>query len=256
MAFKTLAALALGGLIASFAFNPSAQAAGDIWIEGSYEFLDLPDVNFVNDYRLDAAFSGAVRQEFVNDDGDFDGFRIDGGMADIPVMGGAYMVGVRGFFAWHDDNTDIDCRGSQGVPGGFCLVNPLINNPNVSQVLSITGGFAYQFSTEKDVDHWGVAVDIAQGQNGFRAGPAFRRIDQSMSITGRETNSNAPPDLFQLTYTEDLETNYWGGFVGFDGSIDLGGGWSLQGDAEAGLYWGRHRLLGKLHRNQCIHKFA
>ena len=58
-----------------------------------------------------------------------------------------------------------------------------------------------------------------------------------MTITGREINQVNGPVPFLLTYSEDLETNYWGGFVGADGSIDLGGGWSLQGDAEAGLYW-------------------
>ena len=86
------------------------------------------------------------------------------------------------------------------------------------------------------MNHWGAAIDIAQGSSGLRAGPAFRRIDQDITITGRLINNSAA-DPFQLTYSEDLETSYYGGFIGADGALDLGGGWSLTGDAEAGLYW-------------------
>jgi len=241
--FRKAAAAALAGLIAGSAFSAPAQATGDVWIEGSYEFLGLPDVQFINNYFKPSAasFGANVRDQFVNDNGDLDGFRIDGGIADISIMGGDYVMGARGFFAWHDDTSDLQCTTTPAPAGvgSFCLAVPLIDNPNVFQGVGFFNGAATNlFTTERDVNHWGVAIDIARGPNGLRAGPAFRRIDQDTTITGREIN-NGPfgPDPWQLTYSEDLETNYWGAFVGADGAIDLGGGWSLQGDAEAGLYW-------------------
>ena len=237
MAFRKLAAVALSGLMASASLSAPAHATGDLWLEGSYEFLGLPDVQFANEFFVDGLGNGDVRKELVNDDGDFGGFRLDGGIANIPIMGGAYVMGARGFFAWHEDKTDLACTNSTLTGARFCSALPLIDNPNI---LEFVGGFVGNtnlFTTERDVNHWGVAVDIAQGRNGLRAGPAFRRIDQDTTITGRTINSLILPDPYQLTYSEDLDTNYWGGFVGADGMVDLGGGWSLAGDAEAGLYW-------------------
>jgi len=239
MDFRKLTAATASALIAGFALAPSAHATGDVWLEGSYERLNLADVNFVNDSLVTPIGTFDVREEFVNDNGMFNGFRFDGGIANIPVMGGAYVMGVRGFFAWHDDKTDLECGPNIpfGSSGTSCVAQPLVDDPTIFQGLTYAGGGIQQFTTERDVDHWGVAIDIAQGPNGLRAGPAFRQIDQDLKITGRQINPGAPPDPFQLTYSEDLETNYWGAFVAADGAIDLGGGWSLQGDAEAGLYW-------------------
>ena len=241
MAFKKLATAALAGLISSFALAPSAQATGDLWIEGSYEHLSLPDVNFINEYNFNGGVQVDADEEFVNDNGDFNGFRLDGGIDNIAIMGGAYLMGVRGFFAWHDDKSDLECTNAPPVPGTgrFCAATPLTDDPNLQQDASLVFGSTNLYSTERDVNYWGVAVDIARAPSGLRAGPAFRRIDQDLTITGSQINNAGGifVDPFQLIYQEDLETNYWGGFVGFDGGIDLGGGWSLQGDAEAGLYW-------------------
>jgi len=238
MMFRKLSIAAIGSLIASLSFTPSAQATGDVWVEGSYEYLALPDVRFVNQVRLNGTFTGSVIEEFRNDDGDFEGFRIDGGIANIAIMGGAYVMDVKGFFAWHDDKSDLECANNVvGFVGTACYAVPLVDNPNIGEFVGNFFRGVNQFTTERDVDHWGVSLNVAQGPMGLKAGPAFRRIDQDITITGREINSGTLPDAFQLTYSEDLETNYWGAFVGADGAIDLGGGWSLQGDAEAGLYW-------------------
>jgi len=241
---RKLVSALLAGLIASFTPVPNAQATGDVWVEGSYEYLALPDVRFINRYFLPGASGGVARQEFRNDDGDFDGFRIDGGVSNIPIMGGAYLMGVKGFFAWHDDKTELQCASNAAAvpPLSLCLANPLIDNTAIVQAVSAGGGGGagntQQFTTDRNVDHWGVAIEVARGPAGLKAGPAFRRIDQDLTITGREISAGpGGPDPYQLTYSEDLATNYWGAFVGADGSIDLGGGWSLLADGEAGLYW-------------------
>jgi len=234
---RKLVSALLAGLIAGFALAPSAQATGDVWVEGSYEFLNLPNVQFINNYFLSGPH-GVSREQFVNDDGDFNGFRIDGGIANIPIMGGAYVMGVKGFFAWHDDGSELQCIGPAGPPpGSACFANPLIDNTAIIQLVGAAAGMN-QFSTDRDVDHWGVAIEVAQGPMGLKVGPAFRRIDQDITITGRQINVTVPPaNPFQLTYSETLETNYWGAFIGADGSIDLGSGWALVADGEAGLYW-------------------
>lgn len=242
MIFRNLTAAAVGGLIASLSLVSSAQATGDVWVEGSYEALALPDVRFVNDYFFQTSVGGVASQEFRNDDGDFDGFRIDGGISNIPIMGGAYMAGVKGFFAWHDDKSELQCTHPSAVPGNFCFVTPLTDNPAISQVVSVGGGSAggntMQFTTDREVNHWGMALEVVQGPMGLKAGPAFRRIDQDLTITSREISAGSGgPDPYQLTYREDLDTNYWGAFVGSVIEFPLGGGWSLQADGEAGLYW-------------------
>lgn len=127
--------------------------------------------------------------------------------------------------------------------------SPVDPDPNTRSYPNFAVGGIQAFRTERDVDHWGLALDLSpQSTTGLRAGPAFRRIDQDIMITGNEVSNPATggaPDPYQFTYHEDLETNYWGGFVGANGAIDLGGGWSLQGDAEAGLYWANTDYLGK-----------
>ena len=108
-------------------------------------------------------------QEFVNDDGDFDGFRIDGGIADIPIMGGAYVMGVKGFFAWHDDRSDLQCSNTPAVGGTRCLAVPIIDDDPLRQnrVAGIFG-ITQQFTTERDINHWRVALELAQGPMGLK----------------------------------------------------------------------------------------
>jgi hypothetical protein len=225
-------------LFASFAIAPSARATGDVWVEGSYERLALPNVQFVNVYSFPGLVTGQAIQELVNDDGDFDGFRIDGGIDNIPIMDNAYMVDVKGFFAWHDGTSELQCANNVGGASGTnCSATPLIDNPRFAERVSNTTNNVSQFTTKRDVDHWGASIAIARGPAGLKAGPVFRRIDQVTTITGQEINPGGGPDPFQLTYNETLETNYWGAFVGADGAIDLGAGWSLQADGEVGLYW-------------------
>ena len=46
-------------------------------------------------------------------------------------------------------------------------------------------------------------------------------------------------------YKENLDAFYYGGYLGFEQVADLGGGWSLKGDATAGLYYTRVNYEGK-----------
>jgi len=242
MNFRNLTVAAVGGLIASFSFVPAVQATGDVWVEGSYEFLNLPDIKFITE-NVDnnvANLNMVAQKQFVNDTGNLDGFRFDGGIANIPVMGGASFASIKGFFAWYDETTDLQCKNN--IPAGLgsrCIASPLFDNPNTREFVSTFATNTSLFTTDRDVNHWGAAVEITQGPTGLKAGPAFRRIDQDTTITGRQINPNigGGSEPFELTYAEDLETNYWGAFVGADGQIDLGGGWSLIADGEAGLYW-------------------
>lgn len=234
MTFRKLAA-ALGILVASLVSTPSAQATGDVWVEGSYEYLDLADVRFIRDILFTAgAASADTRQEFVNDDGNLEGVRFDGGIAGIPLMGGAYSANVKGFFAWQDQTSELLC-GNFGI--NACSPVPLFD-PSVAQrnTPGSVGDVTERYETDREINHWGVSIDlVTQGPLGLRAGPAFRRIDQDMTITGATLGPTSDP--WQLTYKEDLETNYWGAQVGSSVAIPLGGGWALLADTEAGLYW-------------------
>ena len=245
--FRKVSLAALGGLLAAFSFQSNASATGDLWVEGSYEILNLPDTNFINNYNLDgrAPFTRSLSDEFVNDDGDFDGFRIDAGISNIPLPNiNGFAGGLKGFFAWHDgDQTDLICSGGPfpivGLGGQGCNAVPLFDpDPNVTNVGVNILGDVHRYATTKDLNHWGLALEIvSQGPVGFRAGPAFRRIDQDLTVMGSVVSQDAGPDPFVLTYKEDLETNYWGGFIGVNQAVPLGGGWALLFDGEAGIYW-------------------
>ena len=273
MTFRNFIAAGLVGIVASLVPAAPAQATGDVWVEGSYERLALPNVQFVDSYHYPTRTGaptalvvqdGTVRQEFTNHDGDFNGFRIDGGVADIPVMNGAYLLSLSGFFAWHDSRQELQCIGGD-VPGDLCLVASLIDDPSVIQsVGGATLGAANLFATERDVHHWGLKAELAQGPNGIKFGPAFRRIDQTITITGQEELSGTLfgaggtvdfPDAYQLVYRESLETNYWGAFIGLDQALPLGAGWTLISEGEAGLYWAHTEFSGNYSvnnaRNNC-----
>ena len=137
MTIRKITAAALGGLIASAALSPSAQATGDVWVEGSYEYLALPDVRFSGIGPADVVGNTTVQDEFRNNDGEFDGFRIDGGIDNISIMGGAYVMGVKGFFAWHDEQSELQCNNSL-FTGPFCAVSTLFDDPNNNE--GLTGG--------------------------------------------------------------------------------------------------------------------
>ena len=249
MSRKVLLA-AFSSLLAAFSFQSNAKATGDLWVEGSYEFLNLPDVQYTS--IMNSEFGGDLEHQetLANDEGDFDGFRFDAGIANIALIDGL-IAGVRGFYAEHESSdAPIVCGSGANTPNsGQCFPLPLFDpDPNLRSYPIFALGGIQSFTTERDINHWGLALDLTpQNMMGLRAGPAFRRIDQDIMITGSEV-SNPPtggaPDPYQFSYEEDLETNYWGAFVGANGSIDLGGGWSLQGDAEAGLYWADTDYLG------------
>lgn len=233
------------GLLAGLLPASNARADGKVWAEWSREYLELPTVHYLNRYFTSLTTGVQTIDELVNDDGQFDGNRFDVGVDGIPVFNGTALAGIEGFYARHHDSSDLQCDSGLFVvppatPTTGCTVPPLIDtNSNVLNAGLATGGTRDTMETERSVDHWGVSVKVsAPGALSPRAGLAFRRIDQDMTITAREIIPNGiAADPYQLTYREDLNTNYLGAFVGGTANAEFGNGWKIIADGDAGLYW-------------------
>ncbi len=74
-----------------------------------------------------------------------------------------------------------------------------------------------------------------------KAGLAFRRIDQDLKLAATSDN----PVNGTVNYREDLDTDYWGGYIGLTGKDDMGMGWALSVDTEIGLYWADTNYKGQ-----------
>jgi hypothetical protein len=233
-------------VIAGCAFSTSAYAVEPGLSTGlSWERLSLPATHLTFQTS-----PGSLKNvsPITNHDGKLDDARVDLalGMA-TPLFGGT-VVGVKGFYGRARDTQTMSCaKGSIAL--GFCDVLPLFDsdpNPvsNSSQNVfgSLNSGVAYV--TTRDVAHWGVAFEVQPQRFTSRnsavqsrsllpkAGLAFRRIGQDTAISGEDV-----PIGTTMNYSEQLDTNYWGAYVGLTGSQRLGAGFIVSLDGEAGLYW-------------------
>ena len=151
-------------------------------------------------------------------------------------MGGGALVGGReGFFAWHNDSSELNCN---NIANSQCRTIQILGAPGIGVAGSGNIGFASRFETQKDVDHWGLALEVATpGPTCLKGGLAFRQIDQDTTITGGQLLDGVLSDPYSMTYNEDLETNYWGAYIGSVLQASIGNGVMIFADGEIGLYW-------------------
>lgn len=191
-------------------FVPGPVTATTISVGGGFQFLSLPDIKFVG------VGSTATRQQ----NSDFDQYGgVGGGAIETRLghFGNTLVTGqLRGFFA----NMDEDY-------GRICWSGCVVANPGGPSI----DNFGYlNTRSHRDVDYWGGAAEakfwsmetVQVRPNLYRndyfiLGGEVRGIDQE---NGLRSSDRSGATVF--TYSETLDTTYYGGYVGIGGEYSLG----------------------------------
>ena len=235
------------------------------WIDTriGYSKLHLPEMDMVT--VLNPAFTQS-QYHLENHDGEMDGARIDvripafAGIATSPELD-RFGLGNRllsfnfaGYYAHYDDKQYSSC--SSTVLSGQCAFFNIIDpQPLIENNTAPNGVFAIR--TGRQVDTWGLAVEtefngwleqrgslkdsepVHRPHRPFRIGLAVKAIQQDTELFAYDTDVPDPVD-----YDEDLDTFYYGVYLGLNHNFDLGRGFSLGVNAEAGVYYADTQYKG------------
>lgn len=211
----------------------------------SYSRLILPETNMVA--FVNPAFTH-VTGTGENHDGELDGARIDfriPGFAGIQTseelnrlgLGGRDLsFNIAGYYGRYSSDQSALCA-SSGISGHCAYFNIFDSQPALVNGTSTNSDFTSV--TKRDVDAWGVALET-QFNNGiasltrspFRVGLALKALQQETHLIATETTGNEKVD-----YHEQLDSFYYGIYFAVDRKVDLGRGYSLGLNAEAGAYY-------------------
>jgi hypothetical protein len=159
--------------LATLAFAAPVSAQGPIEGEGSMAvgnatvsvgggtaILTLTDVpSFVTFNRLaPPTFPFINSFKFSDDFGDEIGWNVNGSI-EAP-MGANRTVSLNGFWANIDDKDSARC--DDGGPTTFCAWWPIVDDPAVAQAIGTVTGESIISVAERDVDHWGVSLEVKQ----------------------------------------------------------------------------------------------
>ena len=249
--------LALTGYLT---FAPFALAANDergsvvngisqpsLTIGVGHAMLLLPEVEFTH---LSEQFADDTLFKFENHDGEVDGVRIDMALdfLRLPLGNWSETVGIKGYYASLESSSRLIC--DEGPASTNCTYGPLFLDDPLFEDKKDSNEDMLQ-TTDRDVEYWGVALEMRFHTRGddqqipplaLKAGLAFKAIDQQIDIHGEDIEIT--DDVFN--YNEDLQTDYWGGYLGLQKIWGLGAGFSLLLDAEAGLYYADTFYRGRL----------
>lgn len=225
-------------LAALTAFSPAAQAQESgsmqvgnttVSVGGGTAILTLPDVPSLVARHLSAApFSQVEDFEFSDDFGDEIGWNVNGSIA-VPA-GANKTLSLNGFWANIDDKDSATCITSAGEN---CRLFPLFDpDPAVvnSSGTNNLAGNTIVSNAERDVDQWGVSLETlwnltpgvmgvtrAPHRRSFALGADIRGIDQDLDVSFSSNNVGIGP----ATYTEDLDTRYYGAYAAWGGDYNL-----------------------------------
>ena len=211
----------------------------------SYSRLVLPEMNMV------AIINNGFTQVTGNGedhDGKLDGARIDfriPGFAGIQTseelnrlgLGGRDLsFNLAGYYAHYSSDQTTHCA-SSGVDGHCVYFNIFDSQPAIVNSTGPSSDFTT--TTKRDVDSWGVALET-KFNNGisplanspFRVGLALKALQQETHLVATETTGNE-----QVDYYENLDSFYYGIYFAVERSVNLGNGFSLGMNAEAGAYY-------------------
>jgi hypothetical protein len=176
---------------------------------GGFQYLSLPDIKFTG-VGSAGSFHRQTNSEFADYGGGLSG------AIDTPLgfWNGYRMTGsVKGFFTNVEDSDRTNC------PGNNCVV--------IEPTDSFGGVGSFTTKTDRDVDYWGGQAEAKFGNpepvqvrpnllrnDYFLIGADIRGIDQNNGLHGR--------GALNFNYGETLDTNYYGGYVGFGGEYSLG----------------------------------
>jgi hypothetical protein len=209
---RVFAAAALGAAV----FAPAAQAQDmttatfngtTIWVGGGVQFLSLPDIRYT--------FANGRRQKNSESDwADFGG-AAGGGFETALGFWGGYRVtgGIKGF--WANVETDDRKRCNDGCvvidPTGANTFNPGTLNTK----------------TDREADYWGVQAELKFGRaEPVHVKPNFYRNDyfiMGADVRGIDQDNTLRSSVGTVfSYKENLDTTYYGGYIGVGGEYSFG----------------------------------
>ncbi len=199
-------------------------------VGGGTAILTLPDVpSLIARHSSAAPFSQLEDFKFSDDFGDEIGWNVNGSIA-VP-FGANKTLSLGGFWANIDDKDSATCITT--AAGQNCRLFPLFDpDPavlNSSSTANIVGR-TYASDAERDVDQWGVSLESrwnltpevmgvtrAPKRRTFTLGADIRGIDQDLDVSFLSNN----PVVGPATYTEDLDTRYYGAYAAWGGDYTL-----------------------------------
>ena len=228
-----------------------------------WSFLHINDVEFtaVTDF-----FVTEVLEHQTNHDGELNGYKVTGELSGLmPHRRGDWLasVGIKGFYSRYEDIEDSRCTFTATTD---CVFMPLVD-PDPA-IIDSSGGFFSDWLTETDrsVAYWGAAVELSltryaaaaslkDGGGSLKDPPApaaepspfvwkvglgGRRLDQKTELFSEDIG----PTLDPVTLSDDLDTTYYGGYIGFTSVKTVGGDFRLRLSAETGLYYANTEYQG------------
>jgi hypothetical protein len=202
-------------------------------VGGGVARLTLPDIEFTQQSTTPAL--GTIFKHENEDIAWKYGWALEGvGEVEVDGMFGVNTIGLRGFYADIEDTTTLNCGLNTGPT--VCSVANIVDNPNVQNKFGLvdfsglTPQTAASLRTEREVDHWGIALEGKSGapdalaitSNSYVAlGGDYRTIDQDIRIRGQNGLGVNPTGAIAFNYTEDLDTDYWGAYIAGGADYDL-----------------------------------
>jgi hypothetical protein len=206
--------------------------------------LYLPDQAFVT--VVGGTFFDEALYQRLTHDGDLSGalttVRLDDAARHTFASGETLKIGFSGFYGYYEDRDHRSCHFTATTDCAFVNIDDFdLDDENN------TGPFGqFEIFTDREVYYWGVASTakldwMKVGEDGaatvlttapFKLGLDVRGLHERTHLLAIDTSVPDPVD-----YREDLDTYYYGGFVGFENAIKLGNGFSLSLDGKAGIYY-------------------
>lgn len=223
-----------------------------ISVGGGTQLLYLPDVRSpVNNSTVGGLNNTLINGFSLNDDLDDEfGWNVNGAIS-FPTAAGN-TLSLLGFWANVNDEDTVVCGGN--ATSG-CATAPLVDDPTLVQRFGQIGqpGDGLVSRSERDVDIWGVAFeskwDLTPDIMGVTKAPSHRFWALGADIRGIHQDTNATitglNPGFNATYSEDLDTTYYGAYAAWGGGYTpflfkgLWQRWGLQSSfrLQGGLYY-------------------
>ncbi len=236
-----------------------------IWASVGWSQLNLPDFAFTLRHQDRNEQGDFTPLQFlgrqVDDDGKSDeGHRLDFGFNGLVINRGGdpvIYVGAKGFYASYSSKSATGCDeratqlgNSPDLPGSTCTFIPLTQEADIPGTYQIGASELTSGKVRRDVTNWGASIEASFNDRekqpiALKFGAGYKSIDQDISYQVTGAHWGTTNTVGNATYDEDLNTGYWGGYIGVEGEVPLGSGISLGLDGNAGLYYARTNYTGK-----------
>ena len=248
-----IATLCIAALFSSDARAQTAEPELSFGI--GWSMMNINDVEFT---AISNFLVTEVLDHQSNEDGKLNGYKLNGELSGLlPHYRGSWLatLGFKGFYSRYEDQEQTRCVYTASTD---CIYVPLIDpDPTISGTPSSSGGFFADWLTDVDrhVVYWGGAVEYrfsrdatqvqslkdapapqaAPGPFQWLTGLSVRQLNQDMSLYSVDRGPTADP----VTLTDEIDTSYYGGYVGFSSKKEIGYGLRLLLSGETGLYYAR-----------------